>query len=170
MCARTLQGTMTRLNLLTFKPLIPTLNALQKTSNISGDAELISQIKEDALPDTEYAAVLTYAEEGQLPDFTEQDGLLWYTPNPYTQPCLYIPDGQVRTHLIQEAHDAPSGGHLGVQKTHESLHRYYYWPHMFRSVHQYVRNCMQCLRNKSTNQRPMGLLQPLPLPDHCWEQ
>jgi len=29
---------------------------------------------------------------------------------------------------------------------------------------------MQCLRNKSTNQRPMGLLQPLPLPDHGWEQ
>ena len=29
---------------------------------------------------------------------------------------------------------------------------------------------MQCLRNKFTNQRPLGLLQPLPLPDHCWEQ
>ena len=57
--------------------------------------------------------------------------------------------------------------HLGVHKTHKSLHRLLYWSKMFHTVHEYVRTCMQCLRNKSKNQRPMGLLQPLPLPDHC---
>ena len=112
----------------------------------------------------------TAAEEGQLPDFTEKDGLMWYTPDSETQPRLNEPEGQARTQLIKEAHDSPTGGHLGVHKTHESLHRLLYWPKMFHTVHEYVRTCMQCLRNKSTNQRPMGLLQPLPLPDHCWEQ
>eukprot|EP00967_Tisochrysis_lutea_P081107 scaffold111735_cov40-Tisochrysis_lutea.AAC.1 len=125
---------MTYFNLLTFTPLIPTLNAL-RTSNITGDAELISQIEEDAMPDSAYASILASAQGGQIPDFTEQHGLVWYTPNPLTQPRLYIPDGRVRTFLIKESYDAPSGGHLGVQKKHESLHRYCYWPHMFRSVH-----------------------------------
>jgi len=135
-----------------------------------GDSEIIALVKEEAQLDPEYLSVTTAAEEGQLPDFTEKDGLMWYTPDSETQPRLYVPEGQARTQLIKEAHDSPTGGHLGVHKTHESLHRLLYWPKMFHTVHEYVRTCMQCLRNKSTNQRPMGLLQPLPLPDHCWEQ
>jgi hypothetical protein len=73
---------------------------------------------------------------------------------------LYIHDGQARTQLIKKAHGSPTGGHLGVHTTHESLHHLLYWPKMFHTVHQDVCTCMQCLRNKSTNQQPMGLLQP----------
>ena len=141
-----------------------------RTTNIAGDSEIIALVKEEAQLDPEYLSVTTPAEEGQLPDFTEKDGLMWYTPDSETQPRLYVPEGQARTQLIKEAHDSPTGGHLGVHKTHESLHRLLHLPKLFHTVHEYVRTCMQCLRNKSTNQRPMGLLQPLPLPDHCWEQ
>ena len=40
---------------------------------------------------------------------------------------------------------------------------------MRRDVHKYVATCDSCQRNKSTNQRPAGLLQPLSTPDRNWE-
>ena len=101
---------------------LPTLHPL-RTTNIAGDSEIIALVKEEAQLDLEYLSVTTAAEEGQLPDFTEKDGLMWYTPDSETQPRLYVPEGQALTQLIKEAHDSPTGGHLGVHKTHESLHR-----------------------------------------------
>ena len=41
---------------------------------------------------------------------------------------------------------------------------------MFNTVQEYVRKCATCARTKASNQQPIGVLQPLPLPDHCWEQ
>ena len=171
-CSRTLQDTVNRLNVLRLPHQnlsLPTLHPL-RTTNVAGDSEILALVKEEAQLDPEYLSVTTAAEKGQLPDFTEKDGLMWYTLDSEIQPRLCVPEGQARTQLIKEAHDSPIGGHLGVHKTHESRHHPLYWPKMFYTVHEYVRTCMQCLRNRSTNKRPMALLQPLPLPDHCWEQ
>jgi len=41
---------------------------------------------------------------------------------------------------------------------------------MFSSVHESIGKCAICARSKASNQKPMGLLQPLPLPSHCWEE
>ena len=57
-----------------------------------GDSEIIALVKEEAQLDPEYLSVTTAAEEGQLPDFTEKDGLMWYTPDSTTQPRLYVPE------------------------------------------------------------------------------
>ncbi|KAJ9520381.1 hypothetical protein QJQ45_000131 [Haematococcus lacustris] len=68
-----------------------------------------------------------------------------------------------------EAHDIPISGHLGRDKTYARLSRLYFWPRMAASVHDYVRTCLACQRNKSNTQRPIGLLQSLPVPQHRWE-
>ena len=141
-----------------------------RQSGPSGDNQFFQLLLEDSEQDTEYSDVLKAATEGNVPDFTEKDGLIWYTPGPDVQPRLYIPQGQARQLLIQEAHDTPTSGHLGIHKTHEQLHRLYYWPHMFNTVQEYVSKCATCARTKASNQQKMGVLQPLPLPDHCWEQ
>ena len=45
----------------------------------------------------------------------------------------------------------------------------YWWPTWRQDVDRYVRTCLSCQRNKASNQKPAGLLQPLPVPDQPWE-
>ncbi|CAM6099004.1 unnamed protein product [Calypogeia fissa] len=79
---------------------------------------------------------------------------------------VWIPaDSSLRTSILSEAHDTPVAGHLGVRKTIDQLQRAYWWPHMNRDVEAYVRSCLGCQQKKSSNQKPIGLLQPLPIPE-----
>ena len=81
---------------------------------------------------------------------------------------LYIPKG-IRRKLLHEAHDTPISGHLSRDKTLDRLTRHYYWPGMSTEVHEYCRTCPACQKNKVDNRRPIGLLQPLPIPSKPWE-
>jgi hypothetical protein len=82
---------------------------------------------------------------------------------------LYVPEiPEVRTLLLREAHDSPTAGHLGAAKTLESLSRTYWWPQISKAVHEYVSTCDACQRHKAVNQKPMGLLQPLKIPEARW--
>lgn len=53
---------------------------------------------------------------------------------------LYVP-ASLRLDFLQEAHDIPISGHLGLDKTMERLSRVAYWPDMENSVRKYVREC-----------------------------
>ena len=50
----------------------------------------------------------------------------------------------LRSDITHEHHAPPLAGHVGIAK------------------------CHQCQVNKPTNQKPAGLLQPLPIPTHNW--
>jgi len=81
---------------------------------------------------------------------------------------LYVPDhAHLREILLREHHDV--AGHLGRHKNLESLQRHFYWPCMKKSVTAYIKTCVPCQRNKASNQKPAGLLQPLAIPMHKWE-
>src|SRR4051812_24526769 len=41
---------------------------------------------------------------------------------------------------------------------------------MNQDIKNFVKSCEQCQRNKSSNQKPAGLLQPLELPTRNWQQ
>ncbi|GBE85306.1 Transposon Ty3-I Gag-Pol polyprotein [Sparassis crispa] len=41
--------------------------------------------------------------------------------------------------------------------------------HLVRDVQKYCDTCMTCKRSKPSNQKPYGLLNPLPVPSHPWE-
>jgi hypothetical protein len=45
----------------------------------------------------------------------------------------------------------------------------FWWPGVRHYVKDYVRCCEACHRNKSSNQKPAGLLQPLPIPKWPWD-
>ena len=66
-------------------------------------------------------------------------------------------------------HDSPYSGHCGVHKTRHLLLRAYWWPGWSKDVHEYVRTCASCQRNKAGNTKRAGQLQPLPIPDAPWE-
>ena len=79
----------------------------------------------------------------------------------------WIPRG-MQTTVLQECHDAPMAGHFGRRRTQALVQEHYFWPKISRSVQRYVGTCMACQRAKPSTQRPLGLLQPLPVPDERW--
>ena len=83
--------------------------------------------------------------------------------------ALYIPEeGSLRHECIRNIHDHPFSGHVGMKRTEELLRRLYWWPSCQADVNRYVQICESCQRNKPTNVKPAGLLQPLPIPGRPW--
>jgi transposase InsO family protein len=96
-----------------------------------------------------------------------EDGLLWTKDTPSR---FYVPaDRELQAKLLYEAHDAPTGGHLGERKTLHKMQRSCYWPGMRKDVEDYVRGCVVCAAVKPSQQMPAGLLQPLPIPHRPWD-
>lgn len=81
----------------------------------------------------------------------------------------WVPQGKgIREKILAECHDADTAGHLGRHKTLQRVRFKYYWPRVTTETERYVSTCISCQRNKASHRRPLGLLQPLPLPDERW--
>jgi hypothetical protein len=77
---------------------------------------------------------------------------------------IMVPESSdLRLEALREAHDQPTSAHMGVKKTLARISRSLYWPGMSRDVADYVARCGPCQRSKHLNQRPAGLLKPLPI-------
>ena len=72
--------------------------------------------------------------------------------------------------LLAEFHNFPIGGHLGFFRTYKRLAIVLYWEGMKQDVHKFVSECDTCLHNKYETLAPAGLLQPLPIPQHQWNE
>jgi hypothetical protein len=123
---------------------------------------VLTQVKAAYAADTACADILANPDRHSA--YQVKNGVI------YKGTQIYIPkDKTIQTQLLAEAHDIPVGGHVGVTKTTELLTRLYYWPGMHADVKQYVRSCLPCQANKPSPQLPMGLLQPLPVPERRWD-
>ena len=87
----------------------------------------------------------------------------------YDQSRLCIPKGPLQTQIIHDHHDIPIAGHQGIERTHSAVHTLAYWPRLHRDIEDYVTSCDTCQRIKTSQQKPTGLLQPLPIPTRPWE-
>ena len=89
---------------------------------------------------------------------------------------LYIPANArlrnskitLRQQLIQEAHDVLYAGHFGTAKTLHRLEEQFFWPQINLDVADYCTTCIPCQRNKPSNRKPLGLLQPIPIAWKPW--
>ena len=61
-----------------------------------------------------------------------------------TERLAILNDKALKTHLLQEHHDIPISGHLGIDKTYEQLQRHYYWPKMSKDIRKYILSCEEC--------------------------
>lgn len=96
------------------------------------------------------------------------EGLLYFEDwNGNNRLCV---PASLRIDLIKEAHDliteAAHGGHF---KTYNRLAPTYYWPKMSRDIKRYTDTCDICQKSKPRRHAPMGLLQPLPIPNSPFE-
>jgi hypothetical protein len=105
-----------------------------------------------------------FQEEANIETLEFRDNL-WYKGKQVVVPDI----PWVRKGILHELHDAPYSGHTGVLKTTEKVTRMFWWPGVRHYVKDYVKRCEACQRNKSSNQKPAGLLQPLPIPKRPWD-
>ncbi|XBI43525.1 hypothetical protein VPH35_108289 [Triticum aestivum] len=70
--------------------------------------------------------------------------------------------------ILQAIHASATGGHSGMQFTHERLRRLFAWAGMRQDVNLFVSNCNICKQAKAERVRTPGLLEPLPIPPHAW--
>ena len=106
--------------------------------------------------------------EGSIPNgYAFHNGLLYYDRRGTV--VLAIPQkADICLSLLHDCHDAPIAGHFGFKKTYEKLRQLVYWPNMAKETQQYVDSCEKCQRNKPSQERPYGLLQPLAIPTKRW--
>ena len=78
-------------------------------------------------------------------------------------------DEDIRREVVRIYHDSPPAGHPGRWKTYELVSRNYWWPGLSTFVERYVSGCDTCARTKNTSHRPVGQLQPNPVPDGPWQ-
>ena len=75
---------------------------------------------------------------------------------------ILVPDDkQLRAAILRCIHDAPTSGHLGIQKTYDRLIASYHWPNQWLDVAEYVRSCEICQRAKQRSGKVPGLHQPI---------
>jgi hypothetical protein len=140
------------------------VNAISRITTV----ELVEQIKAAYINDPKCVTIQKDLETKDnlrldLP-FKLKDGLI------YKDEKIYIPnDTSIKTRIMSEHHDTPISGHVGTAKTTELITRTFYWPKMYEEIKKYVVSCLPCQSNKPSQQVPMGLLQPLSIPNKKWE-
>nr|GEV33558.1 putative reverse transcriptase domain-containing protein [Tanacetum cinerariifolium] len=93
------------------------------------------------------------------------DGALYYLDG------IWVPlKGDVRTLIIDEAHESKYSVHLGVDKMYYDLRDRYWWPRIKKDIAVYVSRCLTCLKVKAEHQRPLSLLQKPEIPKWKWER
>ncbi|TXG71332.1 hypothetical protein EZV62_006267 [Acer yangbiense] len=126
---------------------------------------LVSRIKEGLQQDPLAKSLKKLANEGKTRHFWLVEEVLLTTGN-----RMYVPKwGNLRKEIIKECHDSKWAGHPGMTRTLALLQNSYYWPQMRDDVDAYVRTCLVCQQDKVEQQRPAGLLEPLPIAGRPWE-
>ena len=115
---------------------------------------------------------IPHSKELPLSECTITDDRLYFQDRLYV-PATVIPIANLpnlRTFILQLAHDSVESGHPGKNKLYELVHRMYFWPQLSRDVKQFTRNCHSCMRNKTSRLRYQGTLKPLPIPLQRWRE
>ena len=150
--------------------------AIDALSRIPGKAELHAisiplwvdwaQLRSDISKDPQLQQILHFLSQdsGAKPGWELFHGNLFY------QGKLAIPrSSSLVTKFLQEFHNTPSGGHGRFSRTYKRVATELFWEGMCADVRKFVAECPICQQNKYEMLSPVGLLQPLQIPQAIWE-
>jgi len=103
-------------------------------------------------------------------NFEVKNGLIYLKEKEHRLMCIpkvMINGRSAREIVISEAHSLLA--HLGASKTLDYLRDQCWWKDMVSDTKSFCETCMTCKRSKPSNQKPYGLLNPLPIPGNPWE-
>nr|GEZ71467.1 putative reverse transcriptase domain-containing protein [Tanacetum cinerariifolium] len=88
----------------------------------------------------------------------------------YLAERIWVPVyGNLRTLIMNKAHDTRYSIHPGSDKMYYDLRGLYWWPRMKKDIAMYVSKCLTCSKVKAEHQKPSGLLQQPKIPEWKWE-
>lgn len=76
---------------------------------------------------------------------------------------------ELKNQLLTWLHCSKRGGHSGRDVTIQKVKSLFYWKGLMKEVQAFIRSCVTCQISKYDHAAYPGLLQPLPVPDHVWE-
>jgi len=138
--------------------------------------------RQDQLQDPEISVFLLGKEIGERPAWQEitakgttakvywsywnsleiQNGVLykrWETPNLKNIVLqLIVPKNRIKQ-ILEEAHDSPSGGHFGINKTLEKIRKRFYWASCKQDVEEWCRSCKVCIAKRGPSEKGKSPLQ-----------
>lgn len=130
--------------------------------------ELHRRIRKGLKKDRYFRKILAALKEEDVEPAIKKDFRLAETGLLYMHDRICIP-APVRLDILHDAHDSPTAGHVGFDKTYARVREACYWPGLYKDVRQYVLSCDMCQRNRSNHLRSAGLLTPLPIPERPWQ-
>ncbi|KAK3272047.1 hypothetical protein CYMTET_19636 [Cymbomonas tetramitiformis] len=78
-------------------------------------------------------------------------------------------DSPLREIVMYEAHEPPTAGHVGREKTLERVLRRFWWKNAADHVGKWVSSCATCQAIRPRNSYPDGLLNPHSIPVRLWQ-
>ncbi|KAJ3499851.1 hypothetical protein NLJ89_g10053 [Agrocybe chaxingu] len=139
----------------------------QLTSNAEG-LDFLAEIRGSFASDTFFAKIINSPKEYR--NFEVEDGLVYLKEKERRVLCIpkiLIKGRNTREIVISEAHSMLA--HLGASKTLDYLRDHVWWKDMVSDTQAFCETCSTCRRSKPSNQKPYGLLNPLPVPGTPWE-
>lgn len=89
--------------------------------------------------------------------------------NEYANDRVCVPSGSEAIKLVLESlHDEPMSGHLGIEKTLQSVRQRFFWKGMKADVNDFVASCVVCQKVKPSKKKTPGLLKPISVPEIPW--
>jgi hypothetical protein len=79
-------------------------------------------------------------------------------------------DDSVKRKILYEFHDAPVGGHRGMNGTYRAIKSRYSWPNMRRDIETYVKQCTSCQVNKTLKPKKRAPLELTSTADHPFDK
>jgi hypothetical protein len=79
-------------------------------------------------------------------------------------------DEEAKKQILYEFHDAPVGGHRGMNKTFRAIKSQYTWPNMRRDIEEYVKQCKSCQVNKTLKPKRKALMEIMSTANHPFDK
>jgi RNase H-like domain found in reverse transcriptase/Reverse transcriptase (RNA-dependent DNA polymerase)/Integrase zinc binding domain/Chromo (CHRromatin Organisation MOdifier) domain/Retroviral aspartyl protease/Integrase core domain len=150
---------------MTLLPPIQFLSNIQALPLLPEAAPIQDAIRTLLPDDAHFGPIFAKVQENPDPEgsYVIQDGLLLH------EGLVCVPaEPELWKQILEECHDSLTAGHFGISKTFDLVSRTFFWPSMRKYIKDYVGGCDTCQRSKSSNHKPYGLLQPLPIPEQPW--
>ena len=121
---------------------------------------LVDQIKKGQKQVSEMIKLRAEIEGGKKPEFEiRDDGVIVRG----SQMCVPEID-ELKREIIEEAHSSAYAMHPGSTKMYNTLREHYWWKGMKKEFSDFVSRCLTCQQVKAEHQKPVGKIQPLPIP------
>lgn len=99
-----------------------------------------------------------------FPNYSMKNGILYYRGR------IWLGNNQqLQSKVIIALHCSAIGGHSGIHVTICRVRNLFAWPGLRKAMRAFIADCSVCKQAKSERVRYPGLLQPLLVPEHAWQ-